>query len=90
MKKSPNMYLDPYEQDRAEITDRSSAKQTARELAALAAQSNHPATILPPQPIPTKRPGHRWFSKGPFNAIKDQPIPEHHKKLQSRHLSAGN
>jgi hypothetical protein len=90
MKKSPNMYLDPYEQDRAEITDRTTAKQKARELAALAAASNVPITKLPSEPIPKTRPGHRWISKGSPYVIKDHPIPEHHKMMTSRYLNGSN
>jgi hypothetical protein len=90
MKSSAN-YLDIYQRDLAETTTGYSvAKQKARELADLAAQSNHPITKLPPEPIPMTRPGHRWFSKGSSNAIKDQPIPESQKQIKSRYLGNGS
>jgi len=55
---------DQDQHDVAAVTARSAAKQTARELAALAAQSNHPITKLPPEPIPVTRPGHRCLYIG--------------------------
>jgi len=42
----------------------------ARELARIAEVSNHPITVLPPEPIPTKPPGRRWMSKGGLEAKK--------------------
>ena len=90
MKKSPNIYLVPYEQDGAEITDRTTAKQKAWQLAALAAASSVPVTKLPSEPIPKTRPGHRWMSKGRTTVFKDQPVPEYQKKIQSRFLTRPN
>ena len=39
------------------------SSNSAKELARIAAVSDHPITVLPPEPIPTKPPGLRWMAK---------------------------
>ena len=39
------------------------SSNSAKELARVAAVSNHPITVLPPEPIPTKPPDLRWMAK---------------------------
>ena len=40
------------------------SSNSAKELARIAAVSNHPIKVLPPEPIQTKLPGHRRMAKG--------------------------